>query len=109
MKLNRWLDRPAGIFAAALLALLGLTSSAEAREDVIIRRSHVPMTYDFELEPHLVLGTAPLMLARYRKLNDCSDRPGKRSRMANMAKGKVAPMAAQNGPRDRAIQTPHAR
>jgi hypothetical protein len=59
MKLYRWLDRPAGMLAAALLALLGLSSAADAREDVIIRRSSTPMTYDFELEPHLVLGTAP--------------------------------------------------
>jgi hypothetical protein len=60
MRLYRWLGRPAVVFASTLLLLLlGLASTANAREDVVIRSSRAPMSYDVELEPHLVLGTAP--------------------------------------------------
>lgn len=60
MKLYRWIGRPAVAFVATLaLALLVSISTADAREDVVIRGSRAPMAYDLEIEPHLVLGTAP--------------------------------------------------
>jgi hypothetical protein len=40
-------------------ALLLSSGSAHAYEQVVIRDWRTPMIYDFEVEPHLVLGTAP--------------------------------------------------
>ena len=48
--------------AAALCASFALVlfgSSAQARETMVIHDSRTPIGYDFELEPHLVLGTSP--------------------------------------------------
>jgi hypothetical protein len=59
MKLYRWLGRPVLSVASTLSLLLGLLSPANAREDVVIRSSRAPMSYEVELEPHLVIGTAP--------------------------------------------------
>jgi len=45
----------------AAVALAGLFSpaSAAAHEQVVIRDWRAPISYDIEIEPHLVLGTAP--------------------------------------------------
>lgn len=60
MKPCRWIYRPSLTFATTLtVAFLAAIGSAYAREDVVIRSSRAPMVYDFEIEPHLVLGTAP--------------------------------------------------
>lgn len=48
-----------GFVATVTLALLGSSSTANANDDVGVRSSGAPMPYRFELEPHLVLGTAP--------------------------------------------------
>jgi hypothetical protein len=53
-------DRPrAAVICAALAVGLLLPASAHAYEQVIIRDWRTPIGYEFELEPHLVLGTAP--------------------------------------------------
>jgi hypothetical protein len=59
MNVYRWLGRPVLILASTVSLLLGPMSTANAREDVVIRSSRTPMSYEVELEPHLVLGTAP--------------------------------------------------
>jgi hypothetical protein len=60
MKLHRWIGRPAFVSVTTLiLALLGSICTADASEDVGARSSRAPMSHGFELEPHLVLGTAP--------------------------------------------------
>jgi hypothetical protein len=60
MKLYRRAGRPAVAFVVALVvAALGLASIADAREDALMRSSIEPVRYHFEIEPHLVLGTAP--------------------------------------------------
>jgi len=49
-----------GLLGAALtLALLLAPTRARAYEQVLIRDWRAPIGYDLELEPHLVLGTAP--------------------------------------------------
>ena len=48
--------------ASGVVLLVGLTllaRSAAAYDQVVIRDWRAPLTYEFELEPHLVLGTAP--------------------------------------------------
>jgi len=59
MNVYRWLGRPVLILASTVSLLLGPISTANAREDVVIRSARAPMSYEVELEPHLVLGTAP--------------------------------------------------
>jgi len=41
------------------MGLVLFTPSAEARDQVVIHNGRTPIGYDFELEPHLVLGTNP--------------------------------------------------
>jgi hypothetical protein len=41
------------------LGLVLFASSAQARDPLVIHDSRTPIGYDFELEPHLVLGTSP--------------------------------------------------
>jgi hypothetical protein len=50
--------RCAAAFCVAL-AIGFFASSAQARETMVIRDSRTPIGYDFELEPHLVIGTSP--------------------------------------------------
>jgi len=59
MNVYRWLGRPVLILASTVSLLLGPMSTANAREDVVIRSARTPMSYEVELEPHLVLGTEP--------------------------------------------------
>ena len=59
MNVYRWLGRPVLILASTVSLLLGPISTANAREDVVIRSARTPMSYEVELEPHLVLGTEP--------------------------------------------------
>lgn len=50
----------AAVFCASLaLSLVFFASSAQAREPMVIHDSRTPIGYDFELEPHLVVGTSP--------------------------------------------------
>jgi hypothetical protein len=59
MKHYRLIGRPAGAFVAALaVALLGFVSIADADDDVADGATPF-MSHRFEIEPHLVLGTAP--------------------------------------------------
>jgi hypothetical protein len=59
MKLYRLLGRPAVAAAATLtVAFLGSVSTG-AQEDVAGRSARGPLQYAFEIEPHLVAGTAP--------------------------------------------------
>jgi hypothetical protein len=44
---------------AFALGLVAFASSAHARNDRVIRDSRTPIGYDFELEPHLLLGPDP--------------------------------------------------
>jgi hypothetical protein len=44
---------------AFVLGSLLLAPKAQAYEQVLIRDHRAPMTYDLEVEPHLILGTAP--------------------------------------------------
>ena len=54
------LHRPTVVFASMLtVGLLGLISTTNARADVVTLSAPAPMIYHFELEPHVVLGTAP--------------------------------------------------
>ena len=58
MNLHRRISRPA-VALVAMLALLLLASIADAGEDASIQSSPEPMRHRLEIEPHLVLGTAP--------------------------------------------------
>jgi hypothetical protein len=49
----------AALRVALVLFVLLSASGAYAYEQVVIRDWRTPMTYDLELEPHLVFGTAP--------------------------------------------------
>jgi hypothetical protein len=51
--------RAAVVFVLFSLGLALSASSAHAYEQVVIRDWRTPIGYDLELEPHLVLGTAP--------------------------------------------------
>jgi hypothetical protein len=45
--------------ASLLVGLVSVARPARATEQVVIRDTRAPIGYAFELEPHLVLGTAP--------------------------------------------------
>jgi hypothetical protein len=51
--------RSATTLATLAFGLLLSASTAQAYEQVVIRDFRAPISYDLELEPHLVLGTAP--------------------------------------------------
>jgi hypothetical protein len=53
------LKRIAALVSFLLVDLLVLAGAAEAREGVVIRDGRTPIGYGFELEPHVLLGSAP--------------------------------------------------
>jgi len=49
----------AAFCAALVIGLVAFAPMVQAREPLVIHDSRTPIGYDFELEPHLVLGTEP--------------------------------------------------
>jgi hypothetical protein len=59
MKSSRFVSLAIALGTAFAASLVPSASVAQYRDEVLIHSSRTPIGYDFELEPHLVLGTAP--------------------------------------------------